>query len=289
MQPDAGFTDPGVARFREAASSGALTGGASSSKDAPAGRRPVTPPRRTRPRKSSGEERSALEGATPAASASSASAGSSAVAPAQGVAPASSSPSELVPQNKYWKYCQGFPSEDEVRKQLAEAKIPGNLTGDWQFQALIAMLLKRQGEWSDTQWMYNLPPEFVGPAAAGANWKSDAPGWAARTARRLELTTKKYWMKLFASMAPDLHEMALEKELYWEEGSLPGPPDHFLYGACEKEHARYNALWRYSRDEKVLGPLDFMPERHTTVVDGHEVQAGVQDGNGRGWKSRVHF
>eukprot|EP00969_Alexandrium_andersonii_P351836 15436326-Alexandrium_andersonii.AAC.1 len=79
-------------------------------------------------------------------------------------------------------------------------------------------------------------------------------------------------MKLFQDFALDLHARALEKELYWEEGSLPGPPDHYLYGACEAEHARYQELWNYSRSEDVLAPLNFMPERHSIIVDGHDIQ-----------------
>eukprot|EP00969_Alexandrium_andersonii_P098186 4333993-Alexandrium_andersonii.AAC.1 len=85
--------------------------------------------------------------------------------------------------------------------------------------------------------MYNLPAEFVGPHLAGADWKSDCPTWASNTVRRIEMHGKQYWVKLFKDFAPDLYELALEKELYWEEDSLPGPPDHYLYGACEKEHA----------------------------------------------------
>eukprot|EP00969_Alexandrium_andersonii_P263893 11663608-Alexandrium_andersonii.AAC.1 len=64
----------------------------------------------------------------------------------------------------------------------------------------------------------------------------DCPQWAANAARRIELRSKKYWKKLFKYFAPDLHAHALESELYWEEGSLPGPPEHYLHGVWEAEH-----------------------------------------------------
>ena len=55
---------------------------------------------------------------------------------------------------------------------------------------------------------------------------------------------KPYWRIFFKDFAPDLDELAFEKELYWEEGSVPSPPEHCLVGACEKEHARYLELFK---------------------------------------------
>ena len=141
------------------------------------------------------------------------------------------------------------------------------------------MLLQRQTNWTRTKWMYNLPVEFVGPSCAGRDWGgSETPKWASKTARRLEMNSKAYWMKLFNEFAPDLHDLAKDKELFWEEGSVPGPPGHYLNGAYDKEHARYKELFKYSRSPCVLAPLNFMPERHSTIVDGHEIQAGMHEG-----------
>eukprot|EP00969_Alexandrium_andersonii_P126027 5571764-Alexandrium_andersonii.AAC.1 len=57
-----------------------------------------------------------------------------------------SGPSQTqVRAGHYQQVAEDFPTEGEARRQFATAKIPGNLMGDCRFQALIAMLLKRQG------------------------------------------------------------------------------------------------------------------------------------------------
>ena len=86
---------------------------------------------------------------------------------------------------------------------------------------------------------------------------------------------KPYWMNSFKAFAPDLNEFALEKELCWEESFVPGPAEHYLFGACKKEHTGYLELLKYSHFPDVLGLLKFMSETHSTIVDGHEMQAGI--------------
>ena len=175
-----------------------------------------------------------------------------------------------------WQAYNGMPTPDEIRQALEGARVPNNLTGDWEFQALIAEFLARCQQWTLRPQEFYLPAEFVGPFMSGTDFSSVVapPSWAARTARRLELHRKEYWMKLFRDMAPDLAEAAKYRYLVMPEGSLPVPHDSFYLRSHPAEKERYRRLWEFTRNYDNLKVLGLFPLKNTTVVDGHMFQAG---------------
>ena len=193
---------------------------------------------------------------------------------ADALTPRGQPPAPLKPE--IWRAYSGMPTPDETRQALESAAVPNNLTGDWEFQALIAEFLARCQQWTLRPQEFFLPAEFVGPFMSGTDFSSVVapPSWAAHTARRLELHQKGYWMKLFKDMAADLAEAAQDRELIVPEGSLPTPHASFYLRSHPREKERYRRLWDFTRNYENLKVLGLFPLKNTTVVDGHMFQAG---------------
>ena len=169
-----------------------------------------------------------------------------------------------------------MPSEATVREALANAKIFHNLTGSWELQELIVRFLAAHNIADISQ--FRLPRTTVhggvrGQPQHGQFQSTDMPEqWSENTARRLEMHTARFWLKLFEAHAPHLLGEAIDRGVDPDLAGIPEPHDGFFFYSIEEEKARYLELFQYTRNPKNLKALDFNPTKHSTVVDGHEIQ-----------------
>ena len=171
-----------------------------------------------------------------------------------------------------WRFDPAFPKVEELRKAMATATPACNLTGDWEFQGLIAEFLQRARGYGDTAMEFGLPWPFTDAEHRGKDFTSTShPAWAHRTRTRLELHTKRFWMEQFKQWAPDLHFVAHDRDLAWE-GDAPRAHTNFWYRAVEPEHQRSEELFAFSRKPENLKALMVNPEQYSVIVDGHEFQ-----------------
>ena len=115
-----------------------------------------------------------------------------------------------------------MPSAATVREALETATVFNNLTGSWELQELIVRFLGEHNIADIAQ--FRLPRTQVhggrrGQKQQGAFTSTDMPEeWSENTARRLEMHTARFWLRLF-----DAHAPRLLKEAFCKMGGPRAP------------------------------------------------------------------
>ena len=110
-----------------------------------------------------------------------------------------------------------LPTSQTFQAALQKAQNCNNLTGSWELQELIVRFLGEQNIADIAQ--FRLPRTTVhggarGREQRGAMASSDMPEeWSENTARRLEMHTARFWLRLFDAHAPHLLQEAADAGL----------------------------------------------------------------------------
>ena len=108
---------------------------------------------------------------------------------------------------------------------------------------------------------------------------SPAPHWSENVRRRLEARSERFWKPIFKYNAPDLFEEVIAEGLTLPPQKVPLPQNFFGIGASlctnEIQNMRRELLFHWSKDPDNLRALDFSPENHSKVVDGHLCQVST--------------
>ena len=169
-----------------------------------------------------------------------------------------------------------LPTRETFQAALASAETQHNWTGSLELQELIVRFLGEQNIASVED--FRVPRRTVHGGVRGAPQAGELSSedmreqWSENTARRLEMHTARFWLRLFGVHAPHLFEEAVGLGVDVDLRGTPEPHDTFFFRSIEEEHNRYLELFRFTREPRHLKALDAFPLKNSTVVDGHEIQ-----------------